>query len=85
MPSVLYDQGLYAFVFYGFVFYALCFYDFYITPVYTLVDSPGCDFFFFAHLLFCARVFLKYFLREISIIVIVGISGQVAVHALSRA
>ena len=60
MPSFLYDQGLYAFVFYAFVFYAfvfyaLCFYDFYITPVYTLVDSPGCCFAFYAQ-----EFFLKY-------------------------
>ena len=55
MPSVLYDQGLYAFVFYAFVFYALCFYDFYITPVYTLVDSPGYCFAFYAQ-----EFFLKY-------------------------
>ena len=64
MPSVLYDQGLYAFVFYAFVFYAfvfyaLCFYDFYITPVYTLVDSPGCDFTFLRIYFFAQEFFLS--------------------------
>ena len=59
MPSVLYDQGLYAFVFYAFVFYALCFYDFYITPVYALVDSPGCDFTFLRIYFFAQEFFLS--------------------------